>query len=91
MPVPSRLSLYKRRSNQICYIGYYQDGRRHWKSTGVSTRPEALKALTQFRELLQERLSSAGTVRATPSRDSLPGTEYPYTRFKVFWVTPVPA
>ena len=55
MPANSpRFSLYKR-CNQIYYIGYYHNGRRYWKSTGVTTRPEALKALTQFRELLTER------------------------------------
>ena len=51
----ARFSLYKRR-NQIYSIGYYRHGRRHWKSTGVTTRPEALKAMTRFQELLNERL-----------------------------------
>ena len=52
MPVSAhRLSLY-RRSNRVYYIGYYLDGRRRWKSTGVTTRPEALKALTEFSGLL---------------------------------------
>jgi integrase len=50
----SRFSLYKRQ-NQIYCIGYYVDGRRRWKSTGVTTKPDALKRLTAFRELLNER------------------------------------
>ena len=49
----SRFSVYKRRSG-IYYIGYYLNGRRCWKSTRVTTRPEALKALTRFRELSQD-------------------------------------
>lgn len=53
----NRLSLFKR-SNQIYSIGYYQDGRRQWKSTGVSTKPEALKPLTKFKELLDQRTRS---------------------------------
>lgn len=52
-----RFSLYKR-LNGIYYVGYYEQGRRKWKSTGVSTKPEALKALTQFRELLSTRSRS---------------------------------
>jgi len=54
---PHRFSLYKR-SNLIYYVGYYQEGRRKWKSTGATTKPEALKALTRLRELLQERVRS---------------------------------
>jgi len=53
----NRFSLYKR-SNQIYSIGYYQDGRRKWKSTGATVKTDALKALTQFKELLQERTRS---------------------------------
>jgi integrase len=49
-----RYSLYKRQ-NHVYYIGYYHDGRRHWKSTGATTRPEALKALTNFQKLLNKR------------------------------------
>jgi hypothetical protein len=48
-PNPERLSLFKR--SGILYLLYYSSGRRKWKSTGVSTRPEALKALTEFRVL----------------------------------------
>jgi hypothetical protein len=48
-----RLSLFKR--SGIYYITYYSNGKRRWKSTGVSTKPEALKALTEFRGLLEKR------------------------------------
>jgi integrase len=52
-----RLTLFKH-SNGVYYVLYYQDGRRKWKSTGCTTKPEALKALTEFRELLQKRSPS---------------------------------
>lgn len=55
--ISSRFSLFKR-SNQVYYIGYYQDGRRRWKSTGATVKADALKALTEFKELLQERARS---------------------------------
>jgi len=45
--IPSRLSLFKR--SGIYYVTYYTNGKRRWKSTGVGTRPEALKKLTEFR------------------------------------------
>ena len=48
-----RFSLYKR-SNKIYYISYYANGRRRWKSTGASTKSDALKAFTELRELLAE-------------------------------------
>jgi hypothetical protein len=51
---PSGLSLYKRKG--IYNILYYSGGKRHWKSTGVSTHPEALQKLTEFRELLSKRV-----------------------------------
>jgi len=56
MSVP-HFSLSKR-SNQIYYIGYYVSGRRRWKSTGATLKPDALKALTQFKELMQTRARS---------------------------------
>ncbi len=52
--LPSRFSLYKR-PNQIYYIGFYRDGRRHWKSTGATTKSGALKALAHFQELIREK------------------------------------
>jgi integrase len=51
-----RFSLYKR--SGIYYIGYYQNGHRRWKSTGARHKPDALKALTRFQALLQERIRS---------------------------------
>jgi integrase len=50
----NRFSVCKR-CNQIYYIGYYLNGRRKWKSTGATVKAEALRALTQFKELLQAR------------------------------------
>ncbi len=58
----SRFSLYKR-TNGIYYIGYYSEGRRRWKSTFATTKPEALKALTAFKELFQERRRSVSVER----------------------------
>lgn len=54
--VPSRLSLFKRFG--IYYVTYYTNGKRRWKSTGVSIKPEAFKKLTEFRELLTKRKQS---------------------------------
>lgn len=48
----SRFSLRKR-SHQVYHITYYQHGKRHTKSTGVKTKPEALAALSKFKELIQ--------------------------------------
>jgi integrase len=53
----SRFSLRKR-SHQVYHITYYLDGKRHSKSTGVKTKPEALAALTKFKELIQTRALS---------------------------------
>jgi integrase len=52
-----RVSLFKHRSG-VYYVLYYENGRRKWKSTSCTTKPEALKALTQFRELLTKRVRS---------------------------------
>ena len=48
----------RKRSHQVYYISYYKDGKRHWKSTGVKTKPEALAALSKFKELIQTRARS---------------------------------
>ncbi len=53
----ARLSLFKH-SNGVYYVLYYENGRRRWKSTGETTKPEALKILTRFRELLDEHSRS---------------------------------
>ena len=50
----SRFSLFRRKG--IYYIAYSDDrGHRRWKSTGCSQKPETLKALTGFRELMQSK------------------------------------
>jgi site-specific recombinase XerD len=49
---PGKLSLFKR-SNRFYYIVYDQNGRRRWKSTGATTRSEALKALSDFKTLIE--------------------------------------
>jgi integrase len=51
--IPGRLSLFKRSGTYD--VMYYTNGRRRWKITGVSTRPEALKKLTELRDLLSKR------------------------------------
>ena len=42
-----KLYLYKR-PNGFWYIGYYENGRRRWKSTSATTKSAALKILTEF-------------------------------------------
>jgi integrase len=54
--LPRRFTLTKRCN--IYYILYYQNGRQRWKSTGATTKPEALQALARFRELSEQRLQS---------------------------------
>ena len=49
-----RFCLFKR-PNHIYYIAYHANGRRRWKSTSVTTKPEALKALTEFRRLFGQQ------------------------------------
>ena len=51
--IPERISLFKRSGTY--YVLYYSHDKRRWKSPGVTTRPEAVKKLTEFRELLQAR------------------------------------
>ena len=48
-----RFSIFKR-ANGVYYIGYYSNGRRRWKSTGSRHKPDALRGLTQFKQLLEE-------------------------------------
>ncbi len=50
----SKLFLF-RRNNGIYYIGYFQDGRKRWKSTGCKRKTDALKALTRFKEFFRIR------------------------------------
>ncbi len=49
---PTRFSLFKKGSTY--QILFYLHGVRRWKSTGAKTKPEALKALSQFRKLLED-------------------------------------
>lgn len=50
----SGFSLFKH-SNGVYYVLYYENGRRRWKSTGCKVKTEALKRLTEVRELLSRR------------------------------------
>ena len=52
-----RSSLYKRPTGYY-HIGYYRDGVHRWKSTGATTKREALAFLSRFREVTQERARS---------------------------------
>ena len=54
MSVPAKIYLFQR-NNGIYYIGYLQDGRRRWRSTRSKRRRDALKVLTQLREVLRDR------------------------------------
>jgi integrase len=48
------LSLFKR-SNNIWYIIYNEDGRQRWKSTGCNLKSDALKQLTEFKKFIQSK------------------------------------
>ncbi|MGB6647785.1 MAG: hypothetical protein WBG01_04520, partial [Bacteroidota bacterium] len=52
MASPTRFSLYKRGNRY--HILYYVHGKRRWKGTGATTKPEALRALSRFQELLSK-------------------------------------
>ena len=54
MSTSSKLYLYKR-SNGYYYIGYFEQGRKRWKSTGSAQKQDALKALTNFKQLLTRK------------------------------------
>jgi len=56
-------SLFKR--SGIYYVLYYSNGKRRWKSTGATTKPEALKKLTAFRELLGKRSQTVSLSKFT--------------------------
>ena len=59
------VGLWKRRLGKaaVYYVGYRDDtGRRRWKSLGVSTKAEAQKQLTRFKEILSQT-----SRRASPS------------------------
>jgi hypothetical protein len=51
----SNLFLFKR-PNGFWYILYTADGRRQWKFTRCTERIDALKKLTEFKDLTKKRL-----------------------------------
>ena len=53
----SRLSLWKR--SGVYYVGYRQNGKRCWKSTSCRTKPEALKAISDLKKLLEQKQRGA--------------------------------
>lgn len=57
MALFKKFSLHKR-SNGVWYVLYYNNGRQRWKSTGATTKPEALRALTNLKDSFEERLKS---------------------------------
>ena len=48
--------LFKR--GGVYYVVYEDDGRRKWKSTHCRTKSDALRVLTQFKELLKTKPKS---------------------------------
>ena len=55
MSVPTDLTLFKR-NNGIYYFAYRDGSRRRWKSTGCTTKPDALRCLTERQDLFKPRL-----------------------------------
>jgi integrase len=53
----TKFFLYKR-SNGYWYIGYLDEGRKRWKSSGRKLKNEALKVLSEFEEHLKKRVPS---------------------------------
>jgi hypothetical protein len=84
--IPERLSLFKR--NGIYNVLYYSGGKRHWKSTGVGTKPEALTKLTEFHELLSKRAQRVSLAKFT--QDLLAYAEANYRSGTVAFVPPCP-
>ncbi len=58
MPNQSKLTLFKRK-NGFYYILYTQDGKRKWKSTGATTKSDAIQALSIFCNLTKPKLPSS--------------------------------
>jgi hypothetical protein len=54
MPVPSKFYLF-RRANGFYYVGYTADGRKPWKSTGCTTKHDALRTIRNLPELFREK------------------------------------
>ena len=55
MSVPTDLTLFKR-NNGIYYFAYRDGSRGRWKSTGCTTKPDALRCLTERQDLFKPRL-----------------------------------
>ena len=45
-----------KRNNGIYYVGYFDNGRKRWKSTGATLKADALKAVSNLEELLKDKL-----------------------------------
>ena len=84
MSVNSNHISLRKRSNQVYYVSYYRDGKRHWKSTGATVKADALKALTQFRELLQERARSVSFQQFVTEFLAYGGTNYSFGTLKLY-------
>jgi integrase len=52
----AKFSLFKRSTGKY-YILFEENGKRRWKSTGATTKSEALKALTSFEDLMRRKTS----------------------------------
>jgi integrase len=55
MPRPSDKLYLTKRSNGYYYVGYFLDGRKHWKTTKAKLKVDALKAISQLTELLKAK------------------------------------
>ena len=66
----SNLFLFKR-PNGFWYILYTADGRRQWKSTRCTERSDALKKLTEFKDLTKKKLPPNRLSAFTQERNSL--------------------
>jgi integrase len=79
----SKFSLFKR-SNGFYYILFEEDGRKRWKSTRCRTKPDAFKALTQFRELFRERLTPKSLSAFTQEFLSYAHTSYKRATVEIY-------
>jgi integrase len=54
MSIPAKIYLY-RRTNGWYYVGYFESGRKRWKSTRQRSKREALRAVANFTELFKPK------------------------------------
>jgi integrase len=54
MAVPTKFYLFHR-ANGFYYVGYFADGRKRWKSTGCTTKHDALRVVRNLPELFREK------------------------------------